>query len=275
MGLLACPLYAPFVALGLEPTPRNVEHLERLTSAFLAALTLLFVFRVFSLSFQDTTAFMLIFIFAFATPWLNTTPFCLWSHTGFILGLSLSLTLLAKLKDQWAWGALFGFIVSAAALIRPPAALILLPFYLYACIVHRQRTLSILFGSLPLPLLQLFYNHSYNGKVTRFAISSYFIDLFNSSATSHFINKMTFFKTFYGLLFSPSRGLFIYCPFLVFIFFALHHKFDIPKKFIYGTALTLHFLLITQWSVWWGGHSYGPRLLLDAMPLMLIILGYI
>ena len=33
----------------------------------------------------------------------------------------------------------------------------------------------------------------------------------------------------------------------------------------------LYIMMISRWPNWWGGHSFGPRLLTDALPALFII----
>jgi hypothetical protein len=75
-----------------------------------------------------------------------------------------------------------------------------------------------------------------------------------------------------AVLFSPSRGLFIFVPVLVFVFYlAIRYWRTIPYPRLALLALSmiaLHVLLIALWPSWWGGYCYGPRLLTDAVPWM-------
>ena len=31
-------------------------------------------------------------------------------------------------------------------------------------------------------------------------------------------------------------------------------------------------LLVSKWSIWWGGHCYGPRLLTDIVPCLMLLM---
>jgi hypothetical protein len=39
-------------------------------------------------------------------------------------------------------------------------------------------------------------------------------------------------------------------------------------------ALVPYFLLFSKYSVWWGGHCFGPRYWTDAIPLFAILLAF-
>jgi hypothetical protein len=36
-------------------------------------------------------------------------------------------------------------------------------------------------------------------------------------------------------------------------------------------CVTLHTLVIASWSMWWGGHAYGPRLMTDVVPWLALL----
>ncbi len=82
-----------------------------------------------------------------------------------------------------------------------------------------------------------------------------------------------------AILISPSRGLFIYVPILIFVFYLLIRYWKtLPFQRLAVLALAMvmiQILTIALWPIWWGGYSYGPRLLTDALPwlALLAILG--
>lgn len=84
---------------------------------------------------------------------------------------------------------------------------------------------------------------------------------------------------FAGNLFSPSRGLLVYVPALIFVAY-LHLRFARWDTHARLTVLALsvcaaHLLLIASFSPWWSGHSYGPRYTTGIVPwfVLLGILG--
>lgn len=84
---------------------------------------------------------------------------------------------------------------------------------------------------------------------------------------------------FAGNLFSPSRGLLVYVPALIFVAY-LHLRFARWNTHARLTVLALsvcvaHLLLIASFSPWWSGHSYGPRYTTGIVPwfVLLGILG--
>ena len=74
-----------------------------------------------------------------------------------------------------------------------------------------------------------------------------------------------------GLLLSPSRGLLIFSP-IVLIALAgipvLIREGRSGDLRWWGAAVVAQFALYASYSVWWGGHTYGPRYCLDILPLL-------
>jgi hypothetical protein len=75
---------------------------------------------------------------------------------------------------------------------------------------------------------------------------------------------------FLGLLVSPSRGLLVFSPIVlvavVSVPTALTSGWRSPLLWC-ALGLMAQFGLYGSYSVWWGGHTYGPRYLLDMLPL--------
>jgi hypothetical protein len=73
-----------------------------------------------------------------------------------------------------------------------------------------------------------------------------------------------------GVLLSPSRGLFVYAPILLFAAGGLLAAARRCRGGVPGyaaAAVVAGVATIAQFSVWWGGHSFGPRLLCDVLPV--------
>ncbi len=74
-----------------------------------------------------------------------------------------------------------------------------------------------------------------------------------------------------GLLFSPSRGLLVFSPVVAIaaagIGAALGGTWRSPLRWCL-VAVLVQFLVYSMYSVWWGGHTYGPRYALDVLPVL-------
>lgn len=76
------------------------------------------------------------------------------------------------------------------------------------------------------------------------------------------------FDRFMGLLISPNRGVLVYTPVTALALPAIWQR-DPPRLrwcsyILIGVGVYL--LLYSAWIGWWGGNTYGPRFLTDALP---------
>ena len=80
-----------------------------------------------------------------------------------------------------------------------------------------------------------------------------------------------------GTLLSPSRGLFVYTPWVALAVLAAPAALGrIRRDSVVRwplAALVPFLLLLSTYSVWWAGHCFGPRYWTDAVPLFAVLLG--
>ncbi len=82
----------------------------------------------------------------------------------------------------------------------------------------------------------------------------------------------------YGTLLSPSRGLFVFCafalPLLPAFWRARRDVAPAGQRALAWLGLTwvaLQVLLVSLKGNWWGGYSFGPRLLTEAVPALMLL----
>jgi hypothetical protein len=137
---------------------------------------------------------------------------------------------------------------------------------------HRLRGFLTLLAALPVFGFLLWYSFTHFGT----PIGSYFSNADLETLTSG-LNKyvkmfmISFSSALVGTLFSPSRGIFVFTP--VFLFsvlgFLSAKRTNLLQFHPYiGWIVLLHWLLVCIWPMWWGGWSYGPRLLVDVSPFL-------
>jgi len=71
-----------------------------------------------------------------------------------------------------------------------------------------------------------------------------------------------------GLLVSPSRGLFVFSPVWLVAFAGLGPLARVDRQFGLRSlvvASLVQFVVYSAFSVWWGGHTFGPRYMLDVL----------
>jgi hypothetical protein len=77
-----------------------------------------------------------------------------------------------------------------------------------------------------------------------------------------------------GLLISPSRGLLVFSPVVAFatagLAAARREGWRTELRWCVVAAV-MQFLSYSAYSVWWGGHTFGPRYALDILPPLVVI----
>lgn len=82
-----------------------------------------------------------------------------------------------------------------------------------------------------------------------------------------------------GTLVSPSHGLLIYCPWVVFAltggacFWRKMQSKQIQLPFFLMLSLPATLVILSKYSCWWGGHCFGPRFWVDSSPILGMMLA--
>jgi hypothetical protein len=74
-----------------------------------------------------------------------------------------------------------------------------------------------------------------------------------------------------GLLVSPNRGIVVFSPIVLVAMAGIPLAFKSGwRSAVWWCALAAlcQYLLYGSYTVWWGGHTYGPRYMLDILPLL-------
>ena len=109
----------------------------------------------------------------------------------------------------------------------------------------------------------------YNWNIYGSLLAPYYLPQRIGSNT-HFVEALL------GNLISPARGLFVYSPFFILIGFVL-----VPRaikrqmsdlEWLLLAIILLHWVMISSFPHWWGGHSYGPRFFADMLPFLMFLL---
>ncbi|MAG38646.1 hypothetical protein CMO90_01005 [Candidatus Woesearchaeota archaeon] len=105
-----------------------------------------------------------------------------------------------------------------------------------------------------------------------------FSDFFYIIAFSSLWNY-SFIKGFFGLLLSPSRGLFVFSPIFIFSFVYLFFLFRKKKiqqidrlYFYFILSIISFFLFFSKYFHWYGGWTYGYRMIIDLIPFFSILI---
>ncbi len=277
----AFPLVRQLRALWYDASRANFPEAMKafganLTNSFVAAgtATLLFLLGL-RLGWSRGRSVGLALLGGLATPlWPYSKTF--FSEPLAALGLAGCLFSARKGFDTGrlaAWWLLSGLALGLTVLAKPVHAVLALPAglllicYGWRCLRRVPRVLPFrgllawalglgicagLFGLYDLYRFGSVLETGYGGEAVRFTGS--------------------FRDGFLGLLASPGRGLFVYCP-LALLSVAGARRFarrNLPEAlFVFGCLATL-LCLYAFWYEWDGGWCWGPRFLLPAVPLLVL-----
>ena len=268
--LLIAPLYLPAVAYldtqGWDPLQldRIARIMEKLCASLLAATAAALLYLLLRRRAEPPAALLLTLAFAFGTNTWVISSQALWSH-GLAELLIVAALLLLTGPPSTRRALVAGCLCGLIACNRPPDAILAAGLGLYG-LWWAGRLAPLLAAGALLPVgLLLAYNLGVVGDV---------------AGAYALIGKATFFQHdllsgLAGLLFSPTRGLFVFTPFLLFLPFylpqVLNDRGTRSLTAAIGIAAVLQLLLygLTDWRQ---GGSFGPRWLTDVLPILVWML---
>jgi Gpi18-like mannosyltransferase len=283
--ILAVPVYFFPLILGMKITWGSLILLSHLSAAVIVAFSGGFLYLLLKkhLLKDEKKAKLLTMAYLFGTINFALISQALWQHGT--LELFIILTLYAMLEKRYL---LSGIFLGLAVLSRP-TALILVPFYFLILISQLWQAqvgtelAKIKFEKQQLKQVALFILGVFiNLGVFIFYTQIYYHGIANNGYSSQVsVGWLTPFpKGFLGLWFSPSKGILVYSPIFIFIFFSIYifvkdKLWKSEKHFIYLVSLAIiltHTLVLGAWKHWYGGWSFGYRMASDVIPFMILAL---
>ena len=264
-GLLNVPAFAAARAAGTDLVAGEMR-LSMITASVVSALSVAFLFIALDRLARRRTAVVLAAAYAFGTCAWSVASRGLFQHGPSLLFQTIAIALIVRgSRASLAWS---GFFLALAVADRPTNLLIAIPL---AFVVARKRRDAVLpfllFAAVP-TAAKAAYAAVYWGSPFSLAQTDPF------PTVSNFGGNMA--RGLAGLLVSPSRGLLIFSPFLAFAAFAALPAFrrrreePIYLALLAGAAAIL--LVTAKWRIWWGGHSFGYRLLIEMLPAVVVSL---
>lgn len=262
---IALPVYAGPVLAGVPIDPW-APRLEKLAAALIVASSVLCVFWALVDLVGGRWALGIAAIYAFGTSSFSVSSQALWQHGPSQLFLSLLLLCLVRGRNDERWLAYGAFAASAAAVMRSTDVFVALPVLAWLIHARPRRAFRLVAFALP-PLAALgLYNVWCFGSIAAGG---------NTTApTWAFFSRTPSIEGFAGVLASPARGLFVYSPVLVFavagVIVGVRRAPGLLAPLALGVLMVIG--VVGQWFRWWGGHTWGPRLLADVTPILCFFL---
>ena len=261
-ALVALPVYAIPIFTGLPPTAQAAAYLEKLSATPATAASMLLLFWALQALVRTRWALCIALVYAFGTSSLSISSQALWQHTPGQLFVALMLYWLVRGLQEERFLGYTGFAMAAAVAVRSTNLVLVGPAALWIMITRRGQALRFILFALPVLAARaavelIGWEARAETSVTTVPLSAFFAQTALPEGLA-------------GVLVSPSRGLFVYSPVLIFsvagMVLAWRRGPVLLRPLMLGVLLTV--LTVAKWFGWWGGHSYGPRLLADVAPVL-------
>ncbi len=239
------------------PHDKPVREMQLAAASLLCALSAMVMFGVLKESVNVKWALVGTVAYAFGTTVFSTASRAMWQHSPSVLFLALLLLALTRLHNGKHWYVLAGVFVAAAYTVRPTNSVSVLLVTLFILYKHRDAALYYFAGAASIAIPFLTFN----------------LVMFDAILPPYFaasrLGSPFFLEALAGNLISPSRGVFVFSPFLLFILQPSNTS-DRQRSLLRLLYLIvgLHLIIISLFGHWWGGHSNGPRFFTDMMPFM-------
>jgi hypothetical protein len=258
---LALPAVAAFSAAGIDSGDFDAWlEAAMLTAAVTAAASVAVLFLLLCRLTTRPRAALVAATYAWGTLTWGVTGQALWQHAGAALATTLLLLALVARRHALAGaaaGALGAFRLSTVLL-----AVLLLP------LLGRERRAWWRFalGLAPYVLALAAFN-----------VVAFGSPLEQGYGSAHVRTLLTpdlgtLAEGVPGLLVSPGRGLFVYSPVLLFAVVGAVAGWRRPLYRWCAVAAAAYAVFAANSPTWHGGESFGPRRLVDALPLLAVLL---
>ena len=264
MGILALPFFAPFVLTGANPLDLGLlVHGGHVVAAIVEILATLILWSVMRRFASPRWSLVLVLLYFLATSVRTVASQALWQHSGVHLAVASALWLILREEAvPLSRDFLAGLLLGLGAVVRQTTALVAVGLHGFRPTRLVVMLLGAAIGVAPL----LAYNDLAFGSA-----------LEQGYGTKSFATPIQ--TGLYGLLASPSRGMLVYTPYLIFAFFALFRAWRWPGEVagrLRGLSLAwiAALVLYATYSEWWGGRVFGSRFLDDFVPILFVAVAW-
>lgn len=260
-SIMAVPIASLF---NNEMVLSKYEEIELITATLIISLASIFIFLISHRILGSIPfAALAVFIFCFCTPVWSTAGRGLWQHGPSLLLHSMAVYFIILAKDKPKYIKYLGIPLATAFIMRPTNAIPMLFLSIFVFIKYREYFFSYLTFSSLIFISFILFNLS--------VYSAFFPPYYMVSRVGHLDH---FFDALIGNLISPGRGLIIFSPVLLFSFWGIIKKIktDWFLGIIFSSIVISHWLVISSFPKWWGGHCFGPRFFADIIPYLIFFL---
>lgn len=275
-SILAAPLVLPFLLMGQSMSvPTNEDAAQNLLSALMVVAIFLVLDRIGRYYLPPVASLLLAATCVLGSTLMSALGTALWAQDFTVLCVSVCLWLLVKLENKAAFPLLpwlLGLFLFLAYLCRPTTAVFIALVLGFLFFKHRRTFWPVALTAFALLVCFSLFSHSEFG----LWLPLYYLPRQLGGLLDYSGQQATPLPlALYGLLLSPSRGLFIYSPlFLLAILGVIHYRHTVKQHTLLWLILLwsiAHLLVVARFPNWWGGFSFGPRLLTDMLPGLVLL----
>jgi hypothetical protein len=237
-------------------------------SALSCALVFLIIYHIGRSYLRPGASLAIAMISVLGSALLSTMGTAFWNIGFAVLFVALSLLLICRFehgRDEHPNPYVLGSLLFGAFFCRPTAASFVAVVLVY--LLLRSRGTFVKTAATAGTLLALFVLWSWleYGRL----LPPYY------SAGRFGTYPLPAWRALYAHLLSPSRGLLAFSPFFIPVLVSATGLFRYLRKdplfWIAIVWLGLHIAIASNAERWWGGHSFGPRLVAEVIPALILI----
>jgi hypothetical protein len=270
--ILTLPELAAGETLGLRVAPHSIYNLDNevkiqtLLAALITAFTAWLLFQTATALLPIWWALAVAFAAVFGSGIWSDSARCVFPQTWELLLTTGVIWLLVRQRLRPIWIAtLLAWLCFTRPQATPVAALV----SLYVLAESRLRMFAYFVGA---------------GAVWAASFASIMLFFFGQLTPPTYATGLDFPHDFFyrleGVLISPSRGLLVFMPtVLVIAYLVVRYRVTLLNRrlaLLATVSIMVQLIMVASWRNWWGGWSYGPRLLLGTIPwfFLLGLLGF-
>lgn len=274
-GVMVLPFFAPFYALDHAVHTKMAlrASIAKLGSGSMVALTAAMILLAARRFAGLRYSVLLALVYGLGTCAFAVSSQNIWQQTVNQLFLTAGAFFFLGDRESKVRMLLAGFALGAATACRATGAVALILALGELFLRHRGRMPYFLLGTLPVPLAVAAYNFHYFGSPFTFAQEIMGHVIAEQKTGSPALWQTPLWLGAAGLLVSPSRGLLVFSPVLAPAFYGVYRVLDDDRYRAIRPFSAAALVLMTiqcKWFDWWGGHAYGYRPWLDAVPYLVL-----
>jgi hypothetical protein len=196
--------------------------------------------------------------------WSNATR-ALLQHGPLVLMFTIVMLLMVRAFHRPSLVQYSGLALAMAYVVRPTAAIAIVVISIYVLVFYRTWFVRYLGWAMVVAIPWMVFNYSIYGDI----LPPYY-------AASRMDSPSLL--ALLGILFSPSRGLLVFTPVVIFALsgfvLSLRDPQQRPLHIAFAAIVVGITCIIVAWRGWHGGHCFGPCLMTDVMPFLVYFVAF-